>query len=265
MRPIRSEDAGFIVYQVKYSRNPTTVDNVSDWLTEKTAGEEEKIERLKDRGVKEYFLITNVSGTAHLDVGSIDKTVRALGIKIGIPIHCWFRDDLNRLLDGHWDIKLRYPELLSGHDFFHLLLETSAGAQQNRRLNALRAFLADQFEEDVQVKFKQVELQNKLLDLFIDLPFRVTFKSKHGGFEHLAYSNSVRLMYDDTSYHLTNQHDDDDVSGTATLLLGDWGQARLRQVVVEGAPGQGKSTLAQYLCQVHRIWPAPGSVDTRLS
>ena len=198
-------DAGkdeFVVFQVKFSRQPATIENVSKWLLEKAEGEVEKIERLKSRGAKEYFLVTNVSGTAHLDSGSIDKTLQALRQEIGIPIHCWFRDDLNRLLDGHWDIKLRYPEVLSGHDFFRILLESSPHDEQDRRLNALRAFLADQYEEDVQVKFKQVELQNKLLDLFIDLPFRVAFRSKDRGNFFANYRSphdSTRIFYDDSS------------------------------------------------------------------
>jgi len=246
----------FIVFQVKYARDPSKIENVSEWLLDKTEGERQKIERLKSRGAKEYFLITNVAGTAHLGGGSIDLTLSALKREIGIPIHCWFRDELNRLLDGQWDIKLRYPEVLSGHDFFRLLVEHGAHDEHERRLNALRAFLADQYEEDVQVKFKQVELQNKLLDLFIDLPFRVTFRKRERGIDYSELRSeheTARLFYDERSAILTNEDDNDDTSGTASLLLSEWGQKRLRQVVVEGAPGQGKSTLAQYMCQVHRI------------
>jgi len=255
MRQIAADDGKeeFAIYQVKFSRDPNSITDNSRWLLERAEGEREKNARLIDRGATEYFLISNISGTSHLDGGSIDRTAKALATEFGIPIHCWWRDDLNRLLDGNWGIKLRYPEILSGHDFFRLLLETSAGEQQERRLNALRAFLADQYEEDVQVKFKQVELQNRLLDLFIDLPFRVTFKSKEDLTSQTFRGDNVRLFFDDKSVVLTNQQDDDSVSGTATLLLSEWGNQRLRQVVVEGAPGQGKSTLAQYLCQVHRI------------
>lgn len=244
----------FIVYQVKYSRDPATVESTSEWLLTKAAGEAAKIERLKFLGAKEYFLITNVAGTAHLGSGAIDKTLAALKASFGIPIHCWFRDDLNRVLDGQWDIKLRYPEVLSGHDFFRILLESAPREDHQRRLNALRAFLADQYEEDVQVKFKQVELQNKLLDLFIDLPFRVTLRARDKtAIYHGLDSEGAQFYYDGDSAILTNQNDDNDTSGTASLLLGTFGQSRLRQVVVEGAPGQGKSTLAQYVCQVHRI------------
>jgi hypothetical protein len=246
----------FVVFQVKYSRNPSTIADVSDWLLDKTSGEKEKIEKLISLGAKCYYLVTNVAGTAHLGSGSVDKTIKRLQEDIQIPFHCWFRDDLNRLLDSQWNIKLRYPEVLSGHDFFHILLDSFPRDQQDRRLNAIRSFLADQYEEDAQVKFKQVELQNKLLDLFIDLPFRVTFRVKEKApffAEAGARHDNVRLFYDDNRAVLTNKDDEEDVSGTASLLLGEWGQRRLRQVVVEGAPGQGKSTLAQYLCQVHRI------------
>jgi hypothetical protein len=76
----------FIVFQVKYSRQPATIENVSEWLREKAKGELEKIERLKSRGAKQYFLVTNVAGTAHLNSGSIDKTVQALRQEIGLPI-----------------------------------------------------------------------------------------------------------------------------------------------------------------------------------
>lgn len=198
----------FIVFQVKYSRQPATIEDVSKWLLEKASGELEKIERLKVRGATQYFLVTNVSGTAHLDSGSIDKTLTALRDEVGIPVHCWFRDDLNRLLDGQWDIKLRYPEVLSGHDFFRILVESAPRDEHERRLIALRAFLADQYEEDVQVKFKQVELQNKLLDLFIDLPFRVTFRTKDKGVIYSDYRSahdSARVFYDDNSAILTTR------------------------------------------------------------
>jgi predicted NACHT family NTPase len=42
-------------------------------------------------------------------------------------------------------------------------------------------------------------------------------------------------------------------TGTAGLLLSEFAADELNQIVVEGAPGQGKSTLAQYICQGHRI------------
>lgn len=81
------------------------------------------MERLIERGTNKYLFATNVSGTAHLDVGSIDKLQREVSRRLGIPALCYWRDDINRRLDANWDIKLRCPEVMSGQDFLRLLLE----------------------------------------------------------------------------------------------------------------------------------------------
>ena len=41
--------------------------------------------------------------------------------------------------------------------------------------------------------------------------------------------------------------------GAASLLLDSDFQEAESLVILEGAPGQGKSTIAQYICQVHRM------------
>jgi hypothetical protein len=245
-----SDDDGFIVYQVKYSKHPSDIDDLPKWLLDKFAGEKQKIVELIARGATEYILVTNASGSAHLDAGSIDKILSSLRGELKIPVHCWWRDDLNRRLDSEWNIKLRYPEILSGHDFFRILLETTKGQDQTRRWNALKAFLADQYEEDVDVKFKQIELHNKLLDLFIDLPFqmRVHALPQRGFSERFRY----RMRPIDKAAYYIESHEEQDDQGAASFLLDDW-RGLIGQIVVEGAPGQGKSTLAQYICQVHRI------------
>jgi len=257
-RPAQNMEGGFTVVQVKFSREPHKIDDIRKWILDKLDGEKPKIERLIERGATKYVLVTNVSGTGHLDSGSIDTIHRELATLTGLETQCWWRDDINRRLDGNWDVKLRYPETLSGHDFFRLLLQTTLGQHHERRLNALRAFLASQFDDDVEVKFKQVELHNKLLDLFVDLPFRVVMNS--GAEDSLARyhgfpSMRVTLEGPEAKTMVLTAHDEDNATntGTATLLLSDFGRTVLRQAVVEGAPGQGKSTLAQYVCQVHRI------------
>ena len=46
---------------------------------------------------------------------------------------------------------------------------------------------------------------------------------------------------------------DRETIGAATMLLHPFAQRRLKKMVLEGAPGQGKSTIAQYICQVQRM------------
>lgn len=234
-RPIQSDGNSekVAVFQVKYSRNPSTIPSVSRWILGKGDDEADKVRKLIPRGASQYILVTNLRGTSHLDVGSIDTVLRQLQERFGIPVQCWWRDDINRRLDGHWDIKLRYSEILSGHDFFRILAESTTGQEKERRGNAIRAFLATQYEEDVEVKFKQVELHTKLLDLFIDLPFRVTLKSK----DFVAFRKGDlappfqfhQTMVDEASktVAISNYQDDASVCGTASLLLCTYGYRNL--------------------------------------
>ena len=240
------------IFQIKFARHPP--EDIDAWVVSAATGELAKVERLKSRGAKSYVFISNVVGTAHLDVGSIDRLQKRLADIFKLPVICWWRDDINRRLDGNWDIKLRYPETLSGQDFFRLLLETSSNSGHSARTNALKAFIAEQYREDEEVKFKQVELQNKLLDLFVDLPYRVHFKKLPKSFSGSGNALGIQMRANGDGVILTDEHDEvGGPGGTATLLLRYFDGHPFGQVVIEGAPGQGKSTLVQYLCQVHRI------------
>jgi hypothetical protein len=176
-----ADDPSLTVYQVKYSRNPPSGADARKWVLDAVDGEVDKVKRLIERGAKRYVLITKVSGTAHLDTGSIDILQAEISARLPIPATCWWRDDINRRLDGYWDLKLRYPEVMTGQDFLRLLLEKFGGLEQARQRRAISTFMTDQYGEDVEVKFKQVELQNKLLDLFVDLPFRITGRARQAG------------------------------------------------------------------------------------
>jgi len=257
----------FAVFQVKFSRSPSTGEDAREWVLTAARGEVEKVKRLQERGAKRYFFATNVQGTAHLDSGSIDRLQQELETLLGLPVVCWWRDDINRRLDGNWDIKLRYPEILSGQDFLRLLLSTSQGDHQERRLSALRAFLGGQYQEDQEVKFKQVELQNQLLDLFVDLPFRLQHPSvSEKGYPDIptALQEIVAGVHEGGFLIFESPADEEQDLLTATLLLSNPADDWLTQIVVEGAPGQGKSTLAQYLCQVHRIRLLSKEQDLRI-
>jgi len=244
-----------IVFQVKFSRNPLSADERRDWVFNNIENELEKVQKLIARGATDYILITNVQGTAHLDVGSIDRMERIISTTLNIPTQCWWRDDINRRLDGSWDLKLRYPDVLSGQDFLRLFIPSINNSEQERRQRAIVAFMTDQYLEDVEVKFKQVELQNKLLDLFVDLPFSIATRRGETKAHELAASIpfGARISSRDPTGAFIIEDLSNDNGGTATLLLSELAGDPLNQVVVEGAPGQGKSTLAQYICQVHRL------------
>jgi hypothetical protein len=257
----RLPSQNFAIYQVKYVRKPLAEKDIHKWLLRIIKGEAPKVKKLIEKGAKQFFLITNVPGTAHPDVGSIDQMNQLLESELGIPSRCWWRDDLNRKLDDAWDLKWSYPELMTGPDLIRSLIESGLSEDKERRANAIKTFVLEQFNVDQVVKFKQVDLQNRLLDLFIDVP-ALPPQNTETGKKVLKHHQ----VYDYISYRLGNKgsttldeypsayfNERSRVIGSATLLLHPLIQKETPWTVLEGAPGQGKSTITQYICQIHRM------------
>ena len=165
-----SRERDFIVFQVKFNRKPLAEPDPHKWLVEQIRKEKSKIKRLIPKGAKEYYLITNVPGTAHLDVGSIDELNALLAQIVEIPFTCWWRGDLDGRLDSAWSVKWAYPSLMTGQDMLVSILSAGLSERAADRQSAILSYVATQYREDEELKFKQVELQNKILDLFVDLP-----------------------------------------------------------------------------------------------
>ncbi|KEQ22242.1 NACHT domain-containing protein [Paenibacillus tyrfis] len=233
----------FAVFQVKFVKNPQRINDPHKWLLEVLEGELPKIKELIPRGAKSYYLLTNVTGTGHLDSGSIDKVHSLLEENLDIPVLCWWRDDLCKRLDSSWDLKWLYPDLVTGTDLFRYIVDQGGLTDSSKRFDAITAFVRAQYEEDLEVRFKQVELQNNLLDLFVDVPihFNDTKEDRH-----------LQYLFRGVLREFGSQ-EDNNVIGAATLFSKSLFQENVPQLVLEGAPGQGKSTLAQFLCQIYRM------------
>jgi hypothetical protein len=244
-------DEEIIVFQVKFSRNPTAVDQ-HKWLEGILKEEAPKMKKLLPKGAREFVLVTNIPGTSHLDTGSIDRVNALLKKHMPCPASVWWRNDINRRLDNAWNIKWSYPQIMSGPDVMRDLIENGLGEHKERRINAIQSFLLDQYVAEEKVKFKQVHLQNKLLDLFIDVPIE-------GGtpenwlYRPGSYSGArARPTYRVTTGPFEEDPSDTEMGAATAILAGNMGMFST-SMVLEGAPGQGKSTITQYVAQVYRM------------
>ena len=126
---------------------------------------------------------------------------------------------------------------------------------------ALRAFLQDHYERDKEIRFNQIELRSDIFDLFIDVPIDLhTFNTDTlGG----TTSSVERALAEIAAHSMQDNADEPELLfgyppgfskriGAASLLLHHIAQNSIPQIVIEGAPGQGKSTIVQYVCQMHR-------------
>jgi hypothetical protein len=204
--------------QAKFSRDPDSVRNPAAWLDGILSKEKARIARLASRGVRSYRLMTNMRGTATLDRGSIDRIDALLRELPFDDVQCLWRDDLDVLMIKHRALKWEFRELLASDDILEELVFSTFSEDVQRRALALRAFLSAQTYEDDTVRFREAELQSSLFDLWIDVPVLGITEAPNG-------------------------------PGAAAVLLSNLYDT----VFLHGAPGQGKSTLTQYLCQVHRV------------
>ena len=266
--PALRSNGHFTLFQVKFVRDPLRPSDARNWLMQTARKELPKVTHQISKGATRYVLVTNVQGSAKAETGSIDKLDKLLEEHIGIPAVCWWRDDLDRRLDNAWDLKWVYPEVMTGPDLIRYLIEEGLSEEQQRRSAAVRAFIRTQFEIDEEVKFKQVELQNKHLDLFVDIPVMPPSEAGRRAHEvtrHRTVYNIVagealmaeRAESDEVVARRGQiEHEADDrgrLPGAASLLLHPLQQQHVAKIVLEGAPGQGKSTIGQYICQVHRM------------
>jgi len=263
----RSGRKARVVFQMKFLRDPSTLPSLRarrKWVLDAVQEELPNIEALASEGADHYRFITNVRGSGSRRKGSIDQLDSALA-DLPIPADAWWRDDLITRLDRAWDIKWHYPELLTGQDLLRVLLSHTKDPDSERRDATLRAFLEQERYSDDKVKFKQVGLENSLLDLFVDLPLnptRLDAKSSQRIARALA---ALEVDYEsgsdgnDQTYfgHYVDHENhirwrEPSPGPAAGFLLHDSCSALAPRLVIEGAPGQGKSTVSQYVCQVHR-------------
>lgn len=241
----------FNVFQVKYVRNPNQERDIHKWFEKTIKEEAEKINKLIPKGARNYYLLTNVRGTAHLGSGSKDKVNKILETEIKIPSICWWRDDLSILFEKDPLFKWSFPEILNGQDVLNSVLFANLNENKSRRENVITAYLTDQFEIDNEVKFKQIDLQNKLLNLFTDVPIKVKkYNVKNEALRRalLELGNSKKPVLNDDFYFFEDRQN----LCAAEFLLHPKVQSNIERILLEGGPGQGKSTISQYICQIHR-------------
>jgi hypothetical protein len=229
---------GSVIYQVKwtskYERNPVT------WLNETIKKERANIKRLVDEGrATKYILMTSVASTSSsTGSGSLEKLQKELDAyteEFGIPVECWWQAEIDAEVDDAGDnIKWSYQAMLAGTDAIRYLMfgaEVEAAAATTRE--TMLRVLATQSEQDARVRFSQVELDGvSLAELFVDVQAGLVAPPRSAA---EALRQAPKLLSGSPK-------------GAVETLL----RTPAPLTFLVGVPGQGKSTLTQYLCQVHR-------------
>lgn len=222
-----------LIYQVKWSASGTNKNPVT-WLGGVVREELNNLRRLAGKGVRNYVLVTNVPSTAKPETGTfarLEEILKGYAKDLGFDqLTCIWREALNPWVDNAPDsTKWAYADMLAGWDLIRYLITEQADTTKNKADRKLiRKVAAAQWDDDQRVKFSQADVdRERVIDLFVD----VTADRIHSPASIESRSRSTIIL-----------------GGAAAHLL----RAPTPFTLVRGAPGQGKSTLSQYICQVHR-------------
>lgn len=230
---LKTDPGRALVYQVKWFVEGKTKDPVAT-LAAVIRTEEQNLRQLAKDGVRRYVLVTNVPSTSKPGTGTfdrLDKQLEDLAKEFGLEqMSCIWRESINAWVDNApTETKWAYADMLAGWDLVRYLVAEQVGAAKDSGLRDLvRKVVSAQWAEDEVLKFSQVEVdREKVADLYVD----VTAEK----LSSIPGAGPIRTV----PYH---------VGGAAKYLL----TAPTPFTIVRGAPGQGKSTLSQYVCQAHR-------------
>lgn len=228
-----NDSKGYHVIQAKFKECSSKKDNM-DWEWAKKEFEKE-IRKFQDnkktiRTPEVYLFFTNIKFTPVNKTGGRDKIeeIKNKYLNLIPNIYIYGYDDICRFLDNNRDIATAYSSfILSGDILQELYSHLKVSDKKDK--NILFRFLNKEFDEDLYSKLEQAnELTDKKINLekvFVDLNIiNDEFYSYENKFVKFCLENGNKM----------------------------WKQEQYKMVFV-GGPGQGKSTVTQFLTQIYRV------------
>ena len=194
-----------------------------------------------------FFLVTNVPSSKDSLRKIDDIRLELLKTRDHLHADIWWGERIKAFLDWAPELWQAYPELFPGGVPPVLGMAISHKAKDIAR--TLKLAVTRQYERDSQVKFRQIQLEKRLLDLFVDLDVNFVQDSDEIS---LPPRNpfTPRTTQDYTFSHNRLYRPPREPDSALHLLLDDrWA---IPKIVLEGGPGQGKSTITQMAAQVYR-------------
>lgn len=189
-----------------------------------------------------YILITNVNLTGVHRSGTIDRIENEVFSEYRkyIPnLHIWGGADVCRLLDKNPEIRRSYLHLLVSGDLIAELMDA-----QTRELNE-RALTMQSYIHNCLIKDRNAQLDQAGDHADKPIPLRKVFfelDSKARDFPPGASTGAAQALPRAVGLSAGSE------LPTLSFLLSE----RASRVVLIGGPGEGKSTVGQYLAQTHR-------------
>jgi hypothetical protein len=256
---------GYIVLQSKFKTSLSDDRRLDGrWLLEQIKGELAKFrDPARQLEKPEYYLVaTNIALTAVAKRGGKDLVATYLKSLVDAgeirDFRIWDHAQLCRLIDNSTEIRTTYAAFLLAGDVLAALVQQAGGLSQDFG-GTISRYLQSELRAAQYVRLGQAgdvsDRKLLLANVFVDLPVAPNpepdvlqaFGTRPGGIVSELIANGERVLR-------RNRQDRDDEAPesferqTAKSKV----SMRLGRHVLVGGPGQGKSTVGQFLCQIYR-------------
>lgn len=249
---------GYGIVQAKFRQRGQGSEKDSEWALKELKKELAKFIDPKRKLKKPafYLFVTNVVLTPVARQGGKDRVLQYLeGLKrkLGLKGFClWDYDQLRALLDVHGGVRSAYTAWITPGDALFAVLDSLHPQKPDFgsvMINYVqKELLADQYVNLGQAGHNAQD-RTPLAKVFVDLPLQEPQKletvSNTNTASNLTSRTAIQLLLD-----LGGQRLDPDSNVVAPR---DGVSHVAGRIVFIGGPGQGKSTLSQFLCQIHRV------------
>ena len=266
---------GYLVIQAKFRQRPAGDPHKDDaWLLDHLKADLDKFVDPKRKLPRPdyYLLVTNVVLTPVQDSGSKDRALALLAqrqTEIGYRGYSiWDYDHLRSLLDGQEAIRTRYQPFIGTGDVLAEVMRQLQGQRPDFELIVSR-FLQVELRTDLYSRLEQAghtsDDRIPLARVFVDLPAADNPRVNPPKDDDMQPRPGPGLLADLLQH--ASQILKPSVCASEVPRIeahGKRGPEPGRFVVV-GGPGQGKSTLGQFLCQLYRAAILKDQPRTRIS
>ncbi|WP_433661626.1 NACHT domain-containing protein [Nocardia sp. CA-128927] len=249
---------GYNVAQAKYCNNVGNTRTNAAWITNHIKREFDEWtdpDTKRSRKPESYLIITNVklSAVPRTGVDKVSKVLLSYAADKGLPLKSlsiWHYDKIRVLLDNSADIRAAYTAWITPGDVLSRILDSSSTISENFR-TALQTHAAKLLIDDVRLNLTQAGSVSDgsidVADVYIELPANPII-SEHATQPFDGNVPSASMGITEELIATANQKLD------SIAIKAEKGLSRSCRIVLIGGPGQGKSTVTQYLTQLYRAF-----------
>lgn len=255
--------SGYLVMQAKFRQVPGTPAQDANWLAEQLSCELEKYLPPSNLRPPEFYILVSNACLSPMPKGNartggqdkIDKIFAKYGPKIGLKgYRVWHRDQIGTYLQNAPNLRKTYAAWLSTSDVIAGLLDQQA-ERAGDLADTMFRYVSRELRAHQPLRLQQAghtgEAQIMIEDVFTDLPFRTNARDEEEERKLLAA--------------LLERSRDQLDAASIKARQGDIAHGRPERILLLGGPGQGKSTLSQFMAQIARAAILVSNQSAKLS